>query len=86
MWHESFGADGGLLGSGDERCAESLARATRAPLLALLDLLERGCGWPRERVFFFVDNEVRGWQMVAGVVPAVFVPRRLDLSTSTKIR
>lgn len=37
-------------------------------------------------VFFFVDNEVRGWQMVAGVVPAVFVPRRLDLSTSTKIR
>ena len=28
-------------------------------------------------VFFFVDNEVRGWQMVAGVVPAVFVPRRL---------
>ena len=24
-------------------------------------------------IFFFVDNKLRGWQMVAGVVPAIFI-------------
>ena len=53
MWHDSFDIDGRLLGETDGRRLASLARETRRRLLALLRLLEDGCGWPRERVFLF---------------------------------
>lgn len=53
MWHDSFAADGSLLDGTDRRRAASLARETRRRLLALLRLLERGCGWSRERIFLF---------------------------------
>lgn len=56
MWHASFEEDGELLdGSNpqDRRRLESLAGTTRPRLLALLALLEAGCGWSRSRIFLF---------------------------------
>lgn len=53
MWHDSFAADGSLLDGSDQRRSKSLARESRRRLLALLRVLEDGCGWPRERVFLF---------------------------------
>ena len=60
MWHESFDVDGTLMtgeaarrGRVEGVRARSLGHATRRRLYALLQVLESGCGWPRERIFLF---------------------------------
>ena len=60
MWHESFDVEGTLMtgeaarrGRVEGVRARSLGYATRRRLYALLQVLESGCGWPRERIFLF---------------------------------
>jgi predicted esterase len=69
-WHESFDADGGLLGA--KPALQSLARDCRGRLLALLELLGAH-GWPPHRVFLF--GFAQGG--VAALDLAVHAPSRL---------